>query len=166
LDISSQEISASLQSGGVRTAACPDTDLNGWVNSLDPGLVMRNLGDAGRNSGATLDAGIDAEQDTIPITDQATLATGQIVAIDNEHMLIMGFDPGPPLTMTVQRDLYPGTRPNARPHSNGTRIFVALSDGNYDGKNGYTDPRDTDDNSVVNALDYGTVWGMLDSWCP
>lgn len=166
LDVSSATISSSLQMGAIRTVNCPDTNLDGIVNALDDAVVYINLNDAGMNSGQTLAGAIDNSQTTIPISGQGSLAVNTIIAVDNEHMRITGFNAGPPLTMTVQRDIYPGlVHPNAKPHNAGSKIFVAYSDGNIDGKNGYTDPRDTNDDTMVNALDSMPVWGVLNARC-
>ena len=165
-DINSAEITSLVANGALRTVTCPDANLDGKINMLDAVNVRLNLGDTGKVSGATLTADIDAVQTTIPISGQGSLAVGTIVAINNEHLRITGFDTGP--TMTVERGIYnrpPPEAPTNVPHSDGTAIFIAYS-GGLDGKLGFTDPRDTNDDLKVDGRDAVPVYGVLNFRCP
>ncbi|MDI6858177.1 MAG: hypothetical protein QME71_07700 [Dehalococcoidia bacterium] len=168
LDITSTLISASLQGGFVRTILCPDANLDGRVTSLDATSVWLHTNDRGQNSGATLAQAIDTVQTTLPVSGLGSLAVGQIIAIDNEHMQVNAVSAGPPATIEVTRGLYnvPGYPTTIKPHAAGTGIYIATIDGNFDGKKGYTDPRDTDNNGVLNTLDVVPMFGILNSWCP
>ena len=163
-DVSAALITSLTQSGSVRTIACPDTNLDERINELDAAIVYLNLNDSGQNSGATLTGDIDAVQATIPISAQGALAVGKIVAIDNEHMLINAINTVL-LTMTVQRDLYPGLHGRAAPHASGTSILIATGQGDNQ-EFGYTNPRDTNDDLVLNTLDAVPVYSIVNTWCP
>jgi hypothetical protein len=164
-DVSAALITSLAYSGAVRTIACPDTNLDTRINELDAANVYLNLNDTGQNSGVTLAGGIDAVQTTIPISAQGSLAVGKRVAIDNEHMLINAINTSPPLTMTVQRDLYPGLFGRAAPHASGTPIFIATGKGD-NAEYGYTDPRDTNDDLYINTLDAVPIYSIVNTWCP
>ena len=164
-DLNTAEITSLAQYATVKTVRCPDANLDGTIECLDGTIMRTHLNDGGSPSGATLAAGIDKDQTTIPISGQGSLAVGQIVAVDNEHMRITGVDTGPPLTMTVERGIYTQYTPTNVPHSAGTAIFIADSDGNYDGRFGYTHPRDTNEDFMINGLDAIPVYGVLGIAC-
>jgi len=55
--------------------------------------------------------------------------------------------------------------PTNVPHSVDTPIFITLVDGNHDGKFGFTDPRDTNDDLSLNNMDALPVYGALNVVC-
>jgi hypothetical protein len=135
------------------------------INTADAQFIWANYNDRGQNSGATLAAPIiDTVQTELQVSGLGSLAVGQVIAIDNEHMQVNAVSAGPPATIDVTRGLYgPLT---IKTHAAGTAIFIATSDGNYDGKKGFTDPRDTDNNMMINASDAMPIWKILNTWCP
>jgi hypothetical protein len=159
---------ASVQNYAVRTVTCPDTNLDTWVNTLDRVEIYLNYNDRGQNSGASLAESIDSEQTVIEVTSLGSLAVGQVIAVETEPMSVTAVSEGPPATIEVTRGLYstPPVYYTQKPHESSVPIFIASYDGNYDSKMGYNDPRDTNNDLALNALDAVAIIGVLNTQCP
>lgn len=153
LDAPGHNLSAVVSPIGIRIVDCPDTNLDGSVDTSDLLNVARNLGDSGVDSGATILNDITASQTQIAISDQSLLsniAPNNVIAVDNESMTVVNLVDGSPDTMTVTR----GTNYfQPRSHKSGAHIYRATGDGNYDGKQAYTPTRDVTHDGDINTTD-------------
>lgn len=154
------DIAATKKNLSVRVLACPDANLDGKVDSGDLGQIAKNMSDHGEDSGATLAADINASQTSIPISNgPGLLVNGDIISVGTEIMT----------AVTVQSDHIMVTRGTystpVASHSASTAIFRGTLDGNHDGKLGYTDPRDVNDDGRVDSGDYGTVAKTMVTRC-
>ena len=147
------DLSAAVSPISINVVGCPDTNLDGKVNTTDLLNAARNLNDAGADSGATILSGITATQTQITISDQSRLsaiAPDNIISIDNESMTVVNLVDGSPDTMTVTR----GTNyPQPASHKAGAHIYRATTDGNHDGKRAYTPTRDAVFDGIINTTD-------------
>jgi len=150
-----EPIPATVRNLTIKVLECPDVNQDTYVDSGDLGQVARNLGDAGVDSGAILVDGTNATQTTnITISDLSMLAIGDTISIDMEQMTVSALREGSIDTMTVVRAVNGSW---AAFHSGHTPIFRATEDNNHDGKKGYTDPRDINDDGYVDSGDFGTI---------
>jgi hypothetical protein len=164
VDTAGNQIPATVRNFSVRILQCPDTNLDNWVDSGDAGQISRNLGDRGQDSGATLTNALDASQaSNIAISDQSLLAVGDTIAVDAEQMTVQALHDGSPDTIDVIRGVN-ATR--AASHAAAKHIFKATLDGNLDGKKGYTDPRDVNDDTYIDSGDYAVVARTMVTVCP
>lgn len=157
------EIPATVANLKVRVLPCPDANLDGWVDYGDLGQISRNINDQGVDSGASLVSQVGTSQTSMAISDQSKLVVGDTIAVETEQMTVTALQGGAPDTMTVTRASN-GTQ--AKSHSSGTHIYRATFDGNGDGKKGYTDPRDVNDDGWVDYGDIGTVARTVVVACP
>jgi hypothetical protein len=159
-----QPIPATTRNLSIRVMACPDATLDGMVNSNDYGQIAKNFGDQGVDSGAVLADGInDHQTNGIAISDQSALIVGDTISIEKEQMTVSALHEGSPDTMSVVRAV---NLSRATSHNTGTGIFRATWDGNYDGRKGYTDPRDVTDEGSINSLDAATIARVFGTTCP
>ncbi len=148
-------LNAALQSVVINAVPCPDANLDGRVNVTDLLYVALTMNDTGQDSGATILNDINGTdtQTTVAISDQSKLssvAPNNVIAIDDESMRVTGLTDGSPDTMTVTRGVnYPLTAA----HKAGAHIYLAKTDGNHDGKYGYTPTRDVLRDGAINVGD-------------
>jgi hypothetical protein len=171
VNISSTVIPSTSAPLKIRVLECPDANLDGDVDSGDIGQVARNMGDSGEDSGAALVSQVDASQTDMEVSDQSLLLQTNplhdnclelpcTISIDTEQMTLQALQEGTPDTMTVARPI------NAKLHNAGAHIYRPTVDGNHDGKMGYTDPRDVNDDGDVDSGDYGLIARTMVSECP
>jgi hypothetical protein len=155
------DLLATLSSAGISVVDCPDTNLDGRVNSTDLANVARNMGDRGADSGATILNDITSSQTQIAISDQSLLSAvspNNVVSADFEQMTVQQLVEGSPDAMTVSR----GTNyPQTASHKAGAQLYRATSDGNFDGKWAYTRTRDVTHDGVINTSDLQRVARIL-----
>jgi len=157
-DITGAPIPAVVSNLTVLSLECPDVNLDTYIDNGDQFDVAVNFNDTGVDSGATLVGQVNPSQTTISISDQSKLAVGNTISIDAEQMSVVALHDGSPDTMTVTRALNWST---AASHSAGRPIFKATGDGNHDGKRGYTDTRDLNNDLYVDSFDYLLVTGAV-----
>jgi hypothetical protein len=157
-NISGTVIPATSQNFKLRVLECPDANLDTYVDSGDFGLIAVTMGDRGVDSGATLFNQVDTSQtNNIAISDQSMLLPSLpygTISIDTEQMTLQALQEGTQDTMTVARPIN-GTR--AKLHNAGAHIYRATVDGNHDGRNGYTGPKDVNKDGFIDSGDIGIV---------
>jgi len=159
-------IPATAQNFSIKVLECPDTNLDGTINVGDALMVAKNSGDRGEDSGATLVSQVDASQTEMQVSDQSLLLPilpYNTISIDVEQMTLQALQEGTPDIMTVARAI--NSTP-AKPHNASAHIYRATYDGNYDGKYGYTGPRDVNRDGVINVGDSLIVARTAGMVCP
>jgi len=157
-------IPATARNLSIRIMACPDANLDGRVNSIDVGMISMSLGDQGVDSGAVLADGTNDHQTSgIAISDQSALVVGDTISILTEQMTVSALYEGSPDTMTVVRGV---NKSKGVAHEAGEPIFRATYDGGYDGKMCYTDPRDVNDDGIINSTDLAMISRVIGTVCP
>jgi len=164
LNVPGQDLNAVVSSPSVTVVNCPDTNLDGRVNTTDMLNVARNLGDRGTDSGVTITSDITASQAGILISDPSRLSPNSIIAIDNESMKVLSLITVPKM-MTVTRGV---NYPQPASHKSGAHIYLATADGNGDGMYAYTPTRDVTHDGVINTTDLLRVArvSVLTQTCP
>jgi hypothetical protein len=154
------EIPATVTNLNVAVQECPDTNLDGKVDSGDIGQIARNFLDRGEDSGVTLVSQVDTAQTSMAISGQGLLVNGDTIAIDAEQMTIVTVQPD---TMTVTRG---ANFTRIASHVAGASIYRGTIDGNGDGRKGYTRPRDVTDDNKIDSGDLGIVARTMVTQCP
>ena len=123
------------------------------------------MGDGGVDSGATIISNVTASQTQIAISNHSKLLVNDTIAIDDEQMKVLTLVGGPPWpdTMTVSR-AFNGT--HAATHKASAHIYRATTDGNHDGKNGYTPGRDVNLDLIISSTDLLWVAMVMGTTCP
>ena len=178
-------ISGDPQNMAFKTIACPDTNVDNYVNILDVLDTVRGWGGRGKDCGVTLVSNVTASQTPLQINDQGLAWWSGIpqnpacalpgtnrpdtIAIDGEIMTVGQFTDGSPDTVSVTRPA-PGSATSAKAHSAGSPVYLTSSQWDpMHGKNGYTPARDVDDNLFINILDTLVVaqaWSGDQKQCP
>jgi hypothetical protein len=165
-------IPATVQNLKIKVLECPDANLDGYINVGDALMVARNSGDWGEDSGATLVSQVNASQTNMQVSDQSLLLSIPpydcselpcTISIDAELMTLQALQEGTPDTMTVARAI--NSTP-AKPHNAGAHIYRGMHDGNYDGKYGYTWPRDVNRDGIINVGDLLIIARTQGMLCP
>jgi len=160
-----QAIPATSQDFKIRVLECPDANLDGIINVLDLLIIAKNNGDQGEDSGAALESQVDASQTNMLVSDQSLLLPilpYNTISIDTEQMTLQALQEGTPDIMTVARAI----NSPAKPHNAGAHIYRGTFDGNYDGKYGYTWPRDANRDGIINVNDLLLVAKISGMECP
>jgi hypothetical protein len=147
----------------VKIIDCPDVNLDGRINVADSLTVAKNSGDSGVDTGATILSATNKTQTQVNISDQSLLHVNDTIAIDNEQMSVQTLTEGSPDVMTVVRAY---NTSQAATHQAGAHIFRATTDGNFDGKRGYTRTRDVTHDGLINVADLLTVYKVSGITCP
>jgi hypothetical protein len=146
----------------VKVVFCPDVNLDNVVNNGDLLNAALNLTDRGVDSGSRLAGLISPSATVVPVTDQSLLNVGEVIAVDNEQMMVTAKQEGSPDTVTVTRAFQNTT---AKIHNDQTKIYRPTIDGNNDGKKGYTVRRDAKFDGVVNNSDLLILANVLGQTC-
>jgi hypothetical protein len=163
VSVSGAQLDISYIDIAVRSLDCPDVNLDGKVNSSDFLNAAVNLLDSGVDSGATILNDITSLQTQIAISDQSKLHLNDIISVDNEQMQVITLLDGSPDTMSVSRGF---NYPQKASHKAGAHIYIATTDGGYDGKYGYTAQRDVNHDGTINTADELTIALMMPITCP
>jgi hypothetical protein len=164
LNTHANPIPATVQNLSIKVLKCPDANLDGNINVGDALLVALQSDDRGIDTGATLVSQVNASQTQMQISDQSLLLLNGTASIDAEQMTVQTLQEGMPDTMTVVRG---ANKTPKTPHNAGAHIYLGTIDGNYDGKFGYTGPRDVNHDGVINVGDSLIIAMTPDSYvCP
>jgi len=174
-DLAGNNLSATVSSPFVKVVACPDTNLDGLVDSGDMLNIAKNFGDSGKDSGATLLNITNATKTQIAVSDQSRLskvAPNNVISVDGEVMTVGNLVDGSPDTMTVTRGTYYPSL--AATHKAGAHIWLNQNnpngpgDGNFDGEYGYSPARDLTHDGILDSADELLLAevGLLTGVCP
>jgi hypothetical protein len=151
-----------INDGMLRVVRCPDVNQDRVINNGDLLNVALNLQDRGVDTGARLAGLMSISSTSMLVDDKDRLTLAGVASIDNEQVLVTDFGEGSPDWASVGRAF---NNSRALPHGSGTQVYRPTSDGNGDGRFGYTPFRDANLDGTINNSDLLMVAIALGSPC-